>query len=78
MNTFQFIVGVFSFLVLLTCEHSTARFRASLVPIHSIMGTVTFTLAVATSVCGLTQAPVFFGFIKYLFGYQGQSINRSI
>jgi len=34
----QFMVGFFSFLLLLCCESATASFRASLVPIHSTFG----------------------------------------
>jgi len=51
----QLLVGLFSFLMLLACESGTARFRAGLVPVHAIMGTVTFLLAIATALCGLTE-----------------------
>jgi len=51
----QLVVGMFSFLALLTCESATARFRAKLVPVHAIFGTATFILAIATCVCGLTE-----------------------
>ncbi|XP_075237908.1 cytochrome b561 family member no extended memory isoform X2 [Lycorma delicatula] len=51
----QFVVGFFSFLVLLCCEGATAAFRASLVPIHASFGTTTFMLAVATCLTGLTE-----------------------
>ena len=57
MATFslQLILGLFSFLLLLACEAGTAGFRARLVPVHSIFGTGTFVLAVASAVCGLTE-----------------------
>lgn len=51
----QLVVGMFSFLALLACESATARFRAKLVPVHAIIGTATFILAIATCVCGLTE-----------------------
>ena len=49
------MVGLFSFLALLACESGTARFRAGLVPIHAIMGTATFIMALATAICGLME-----------------------
>merc|ERR1711953_1224805 len=55
----QLLLGLFSFLLLLTCEEATAGFRARLVPVHAIFGTATFGLAIATSVCGI-QEKVFF------------------
>jgi len=70
----QFLVGFFSFLLLLCCESSTARFRASLVPLHSTVGTVTFLLAIATCVAGLTEKAFFSlsvqysGWVPYLRG----------
>ena len=51
----QFLVGVFSFLLLLCCESFTARYRAALVPVHSCVGTATFISATATALVGLTQ-----------------------
>ena len=51
----QLLVGLFSFLALLACESGTARFRAGLVPIHAIMGTATFIMALATAICGLME-----------------------
>ncbi|XP_071447040.1 plasma membrane ascorbate-dependent reductase CYBRD1 isoform X2 [Hetaerina americana] len=54
-----FIVGFFSFLILLCCEGATAAFRASLVPIHASFGITTFMLAVATCLTGLTEKAVF-------------------
>ncbi|XP_028134842.1 plasma membrane ascorbate-dependent reductase CYBRD1 isoform X5 [Diabrotica virgifera virgifera] len=51
----QFVVGFFSFLVLLCCEGATAGFRAALVPIHASFGLTTFMLAIAASLTGLTQ-----------------------
>ena len=56
---FQFIVGFFSFLLLLCCESATASFRASLVPIHSTFGITTFVMAVATCCSGLTEKAFF-------------------
>jgi len=55
----QFIVGFFSFLLLLCCESATASFRASLVPIHSTFGITTFVMAVATSCSGITEKAFF-------------------
>jgi len=55
----QFIVGFFSFLLLLCCESATASFRASLVPIHSTFGITTFVMAVATCCSGLTEKAFF-------------------
>ncbi|KAF2883277.1 hypothetical protein ILUMI_22895 [Ignelater luminosus] len=51
----QFVVGFFSFLVLLCCEGATAAFRAALVPIHASFGLTTFMLAVAACLTGLTE-----------------------
>jgi len=70
----QFLVGVFSFLLLLCCESSTARYRAALVPIHSTVGTTTFLLAVATAVAGITEKAFFElsitypGWVEYIQG----------
>jgi len=61
----QFLVGFFSFVLLLCCEPSTAKFRASLTPIHSTVGTVTFLLAIATAVTGLTEKAFFELSIQY-------------
>ncbi|XP_059476493.1 plasma membrane ascorbate-dependent reductase CYBRD1 isoform X1 [Neocloeon triangulifer] len=55
----QFVVGFFSFLVLLCCESATASFRAALVPIHATFGITTFLLAVATCLTGLTEKVIF-------------------
>lgn len=55
----QFVIGFFSFLVLLCCEKSTAGFRAALLPLHVHFGLVTFLLAVATCVTGLTEKAIF-------------------
>lgn len=55
----QFLVGVFSFLVLLCCESSTADCRARLVPLHATIGTVTFFLAVAAAVAGFAEKAFF-------------------
>merc|ERR1712156_699206 len=55
----QFLVGFFSFLLLLCCESATASFRAALVPIHSTFGITTFVMAVATACAGLTEKAFF-------------------
>jgi cytochrome b561 len=55
----QFIVGFFSFLLLLCCEQATASFRANLVPVHATFGVLTLLLAVATACVGLTQKAFF-------------------
>ncbi|XP_063232925.1 plasma membrane ascorbate-dependent reductase CYBRD1 isoform X2 [Bacillus rossius redtenbacheri] len=55
----QFVVGFFSFLILLCCESATAAFRAALVPIHATFGITTFMMAIATCLTGLTEK-VFF------------------
>jgi len=81
MFTLQLIVGLFSFLALLACESGTARFRAGLVPIHAIMGTATFILAIATGVCGLTEKALFdlsVNYSRYMNQIDGlSSINLS-
>jgi len=51
----QFIVGFFSFLILLCCEGGTAACRASLAPTHSTFGLITFIMACVTAVVGLTE-----------------------
>merc|ERR1739838_1244506 len=61
----QFIVGFFSFLLLLCCESATASFRAALVPIHSTFGITTFVMAVATACSGLTEKAFFTLSISY-------------
>ncbi|XP_063921303.1 lysosomal membrane ascorbate-dependent ferrireductase CYB561A3 isoform X1 [Zophobas morio] len=60
----QFVVGFFSFLILLCCEGATAGFRASLVPIHASFGLTTFMLAIAACLTGLTEK-VFFSLSNY-------------
>ncbi|XP_077292935.1 cytochrome b561 family member no extended memory isoform X5 [Arctopsyche grandis] len=55
----QFVVGFFSFLVLLCCDSATASFRAALVPIHAAFGLTTLMLAIATCLTGLTEKAVF-------------------
>ncbi|PSN31400.1 hypothetical protein C0J52_24314 [Blattella germanica] len=55
----KFVVGFFSFLILLCCEGATAAFRASLVPIHATFGITTFMLAVATCLTGITEKAIF-------------------
>ncbi|XP_031347374.1 cytochrome b reductase 1-like isoform X3 [Photinus pyralis] len=51
----QFVVGFFSFLILLCCQSATSAFRAALVPIHASFGLTTFMLAIATCLTGLTE-----------------------
>ncbi|KFB47989.1 hypothetical protein ZHAS_00016100 [Anopheles sinensis] len=46
----QFVLGFFSFLILLCCENATYKFRSTMVPIHASFGLATFMLAVATAV----------------------------
>lgn len=76
----QFLVGIFSFLLLLCCESSTARYRAALVPIHSTVGTTTFLLAVATAVAGITEKAFFQlsvtypGWVEYVQGVPTESL----
>ncbi|KAL3269624.1 hypothetical protein HHI36_008688, partial [Cryptolaemus montrouzieri] len=55
----QFVIGFFSFLVLLCCEGATAGFRAAMVPIHASFGLTTFMLAIAACVTGLTEKVMF-------------------
>ena len=69
----QFIVGFFSFLILLCCEGATAAFRASLVPIHATFGITTFMLAVATCLTGLTEKAIFelgYVMIQHALGFR--------
>ncbi|KAL5286605.1 CYBRD1 family protein [Megaselia abdita] len=51
----QFVVGFFSFLVLLCCENHTYACRATMVPIHASFGLVNFMLAIATCITGLIE-----------------------
>lgn len=51
----QFVIGFFSFLVLLCCENHTYGCRATMVPIHASFGLVTFMLAIATCITGILQ-----------------------
>lgn len=55
----QYAVGFFSFLLLLICNKGTASFRASLVPVHSAFGILTFVLGVCACVAGLTEKAIF-------------------
>ncbi|CAO1423674.1 unnamed protein product [Diamesa serratosioi] len=55
---FQFVLGFFSFLVLLCCDNATHKFRSIMVPIHASLGLATFMLAVAAGVTGLTQKAI--------------------
>jgi len=51
----QLVVGFFSFLILLCCEARTAALRAALVPVHATFGLITFLMAIATALTGLTE-----------------------
>ncbi|XP_055690738.1 plasma membrane ascorbate-dependent reductase CYBRD1 isoform X1 [Lutzomyia longipalpis] len=55
----QFVVGFFSFLVLLCCEDATYSCRAAMVPIHASFGLANFMLAIATCVSGITEKAIF-------------------
>jgi len=55
----QIVVGFFSFLILLCCSAKTAGCRAALVPIHATFGLITFLMAVATCLTGLTEKVIF-------------------
>ncbi|XP_045445435.1 plasma membrane ascorbate-dependent reductase CYBRD1-like [Melitaea cinxia] len=55
----QYVVGFFSFLLLLICNKGTANFRASLVPIHAAFGILTFVLGVCACLTGLTEKALF-------------------
>ncbi|MCL4132649.1 UNVERIFIED_CONTAM: hypothetical protein GTU68_037524 [Idotea baltica] len=57
--THTLVVGFFSFWMLLLCEQGTSSFRAAMVPIHSSFGLITFMLAIATCVTGLTEKAFF-------------------
>ncbi len=65
LKRLQFVIGFFSFLVLLCCEGATAACRASLVPTHATFGLITFVMAAATAVTGLTEKALFE--LKYVF-----------
>jgi hypothetical protein len=56
---FQFVVGFFSFMILLCCEGATGAFRAALVPVHGTAGLTIFMMGVATAVTGLTEKAIF-------------------
>jgi len=78
----QFVVGFFSFLLLLCCESATASFRAALVPIHSTFGITTFVMAVATACSGLTEkafftlSVVYSKWVPYLL--EGSDFNKTL
>ncbi|XP_075168219.1 cytochrome b561 family member no extended memory isoform X2 [Haematobia irritans] len=55
MFVMQFVVGFFSFLILLCCENRTYNCRATMVPIHASFGLANFMLAIATCVTGLVE-----------------------
>ncbi|XP_055374088.1 uncharacterized protein LOC129607252 isoform X2 [Condylostylus longicornis] len=52
----QFVVGFFSFLILLCCENYTYSCRSAMVPIHASFGVVTLMLAIATALTGILDA----------------------
>jgi len=66
----QFVVGFFSFLVLLCCEGGTAACRASLIPTHSTFGIITFIMACITAIIGLTET-AFYSLNTPLTNYRG-------
>uniref|UniRef100_A0A1W7R9E8 Putative transmembrane ascorbate ferrireductase 2 n=1 Tax=Hadrurus spadix TaxID=141984 RepID=A0A1W7R9E8_9SCOR len=70
----QFVVGFISFLVLLCCENSTAKFRQRLLPTHITFGLIIFSLAVASCVTGLTESAIKLQDYKK-FGKEGIIIN---
>ncbi|KAH8234475.1 hypothetical protein KR038_011036 [Drosophila bunnanda] len=55
MFVLQFVIGFFSFLVMLCCENKTYSCRSAMVPIHASLGLANFWLAIATSVTGLIE-----------------------
>ncbi|XP_037946868.1 cytochrome b561-like [Teleopsis dalmanni] len=55
MFVLQFVIGFFSFLVLLCCENRTYKCRSTMVPIHASFGLVNFMLAIATCITGLIE-----------------------
>jgi hypothetical protein len=54
----QLVVGFFSFLILLCCEARTAALRAALVPVHATFGLITFLMAIATCLTGITEKAI--------------------
>ncbi|KAI9576012.1 hypothetical protein GQX74_000374 [Glossina fuscipes] len=71
MFAVQFIVGFFSFLVLLCCENRTYSCRSAMVPIHASFGLANFMMAVATCVTGLVETE------RQLVGETGLSTRNS-
>ncbi|XP_037821797.1 probable ascorbate-specific transmembrane electron transporter 2 isoform X2 [Lucilia sericata] len=55
MFVMQFVIGFFSFLILLCCENRTYNCRATMVPIHASFGLANFMMAIATCVTGLVE-----------------------
>ncbi|KMY93303.1 transmembrane ascorbate ferrireductase 1 isoform X2 [Drosophila simulans] len=55
MFVLQFVIGFFSFLVMLCCENKTYSCRSAMVPIHASLGLANFWLAIASSVTGLIE-----------------------
>lgn len=55
----QLVVGFFSFVILLCCDAKTASCRAALVPVHATFGLITFLMAIATCLTGLTEKAFF-------------------
>jgi len=55
----QFVVGFVSFWLLSCCDAATAGCRAALLPVHTVMGVVTFFVAIATALTGYTERALF-------------------
>ncbi|XP_030560627.1 cytochrome b reductase 1 isoform X3 [Drosophila novamexicana] len=55
MFLLQFVIGFFTFLVMLCCENKTYSCRSAMVPIHASLGLANFWLAIATSVSGIIE-----------------------
>ncbi|KAL0268656.1 UNVERIFIED_CONTAM: hypothetical protein PYX00_010505 [Menopon gallinae] len=55
----QFLVGFFSFLILICCQGKTKSCRAGLVPIHSSFGITIYMLAVATCLTGFAEKAIY-------------------
>ncbi|XP_063698192.1 fibrous sheath CABYR-binding protein-like [Culicoides brevitarsis] len=72
----QFVLGFFSFLILLCCDNATYKFRSVMVPIHAIFGIITFMLAIATALTGFLQKARFdLGSDYNLFAEEGIIVN---
>ncbi|KAH8407677.1 hypothetical protein KR222_010511 [Zaprionus bogoriensis] len=55
MFVLQFVIGFFTFLVMLCCENKTYSCRSAMVPVHASLGLANFWLAIATSVTGFIE-----------------------